>query len=200
MLDNDSNNYGEWYLSPAVDLSGLVSDNDVVDIQWFQIYSVSNGSMRLSFAFLDSSGTQLTSKDFNTSSAGTNSGWNGIVAASSFEKQFQRLLVPVGAKQLRANFASGGASSVTGVMVIDDLSVRLSVPNFTDVTPQAGGLDLTWNSMPSKTYTVLFTSTLSATPIWTPVATNISGLFPTTDYLDTDSHAGNQGFYLIKQE
>ena len=200
LLDNDINNYGEWYLSSAVDLSGLVSDNDAVDIQWFQIYSVANGSMRLSFAFLNSSGTQLASKDFNTSSAGTNYGWNGTVAASSFEKQLQRLLVPPGATQLRVNFASGGNSSVTGVMLIDDLSVRLCVPNFTDVMPQAGGLDLTWNSMPSKTYTVLFTSALSATPTWTPLATNISGVFPTTDYLDTATHGGNQGYYLIKQE
>jgi hypothetical protein len=200
LLDNDPNNYGEWYLSPAVDLSGIVSANDAVDIQWFQIYSVTNGSMRLSVAFLDSKGSQLTSKDFNTGASGKSSGWKGTVAASSFEKQFQRLLVPVGAKQLRFNFASGGASSVTGVMVIDDLSVRLSAPNFTDLTPQAGGFDLTWNSMPSKTYTVLFTPTLSPTPTWSPLATNISGVFPTTDYLDTDSHSGNQGFYLIKQE
>ncbi len=201
LVDNDPNNYGEWYLSPAVNLSGLVSDNDAVDIQWFQIYSVTNGSMRLSFAFLDSGGNTLPggSKDFNTSGS-TSSGWNGTVAASLFDKQFQRLLVPVGATQLRVNFASGGASSVTGVMVIDDLSVRRSVPNFTDITPQPGGLDLTWNSMPSKTYTVLFTSTLSPTPIWTPLATNISGVFPTTDYLDTANNAGNQGFYLIKQE
>ncbi len=201
LLDNDSNNYGEWYLSPAVNLSGIVSDNDVVDIQWFQIYSVTNGSMRLSFAFLDSGGNQLpNNKDFNTSPLGTNSGWKGTVAASSFDKQVQRLLVPIGAKQLRVNFASGGASSVIGVMLIDDLSVRLSVPNFTDVTPQPGGLDLTWNSMPSKTYTVLFTSSLSPTATWTPLATGISGVFPTTDYVDTATHSGNQGYYLIKQE
>jgi hypothetical protein len=156
--------------------------------------------MRLSVTFLDSTGKSLTSKDFNTSASGKSSGWNGTVAASSFEMQFQRLLVPASATQLRVNFASGGASLVTGVMVIDDLSVRLSVPNFTVVTPQFGGLDLTWNSVPSKTYTVLFSSTLSPTPIWTPLATNISGVFPTTDYVDTDSHSGSQGFYLIKQE
>jgi len=203
LLDNDPSTYGEWYLSPAVNLSGLASDNDVVDIQWFQIYSVTNGNMRLSFAFLDSTGNTVPggSKDFNTSGAGTNSGWNGTVAASSFEKQVQRLLVPPGSKQLRVNFASGGAQSVTGVMLIDDLSVRLSAPNFTDVTPQSGGgLDLTWNAMPSKTYTVLFTTSLSPTPIWLALATNLAGAFPTTDYVDTSTHAGNQGYYLIKQE
>lgn len=201
LLDNDPNNYGEWYLSPLLDLSGLISAGDVVDLQWFQIYSVTNGSMRLSVTFLDSKGNQLTSKDFNTAGSGKSSGWKGSVAASSFEKQFQRLLVPAGAKQLRFNFASGGASSVTGVMVIDDLSVRLSTPDFTDVTLQAGvGLDLIWNGMPTRAYTVLFSPTLSPVPTWSPLATNISGVFPTTEYLDTDTHNGNQGFYLIKQE
>ena len=202
LFDNDRNNYGEWYLSPTLDLTGLVSANDAVDIQWFQIYSVTNGSMRLSVAFLDSKGNQLISRDFNTGASGKSSGWNGSVAASSFERQFQRLLVPAGAKQLRFNFASGGASSVTGVMVIDDLSVRVSTPDFTDVTLQPGvGVDLTWNAVPTKTYTVLFSPTLSPTPSWSPLATNISGVFPTTDYLDTDSHGGaNQGFYRIRQE
>ena len=119
---------------------------------------------------------------------------------STFEQAIPAPRVPVGTTQLRVNFASGGASSVTGVMVIDDLSVRLSVPDFTSVTPQAGGWDLTWNSMASKTYTVQFTSALSPTPAWTPVATNIPGVFPTTSYLDTASPAGNQGFYRIKQE
>jgi len=156
--------------------------------------------MRLSVAFLDSKGNQLTSKDFNTGASGKSSGWNGTVAASSFEKQFQRLLVPAGARQLRFNFASGGASSVKGVMVIDDLSVRLSVPDFSDVSLQAGGVDLTWNGMPNKTYTVLFTPSLTPTPTWTPLATGISGVFPTTEYLDSATHSGDQGFYLIKQE
>jgi hypothetical protein len=200
LVDNDANNYGEWYLSPAVNLVGLVSPNDAVDIQWFQIYSVSNGNMRLSFAFLDTNGNTLQNKDFNTSGFGTNSGWNGTVAASTFEQQFQQLLVPSGATQLRVNFASGGASSVTGVMLIDDLSVRLSVPNFTAVTPQSGGWTLTWNSMPSKNYTVLFAPTLSPTPKWTSLATGIPGSFPTTSYSDTASHGGSQGYYLIMQQ
>jgi hypothetical protein len=73
---------------------------------------------------------------------------------------------------------------------------RLAAPDFTGVSRQTGGLDLTWNSMPSKTYSV-FTRTLSPTPIWSPLATNLSVVFPTTDYLNTDSLSGNQGFYLI---
>jgi hypothetical protein len=177
-----------------------LTNNDAVDIQWFQLYSVTNGNMRLSFAFLDSGNNTLFGVDYNTSSDGTNSGWQGSVAASTFEKQFQRLAVPVGTTQLRVNFASGGAASVTGVMLIDDLSMRLSVPYFTAVTPQSGGFNLTWNSMASKNYTVQFAGTLSPTTTWTTLATNIAGAFPTTSYLDSANHGGHQGYYRILQQ
>lgn len=202
LLDNDANNYGEWYLGSPVQLAGLVSANDVLDVQWFQLYSVTNGTMRLSFAFLDSSGNQLQSTDFNTS-PGNSSGWAGTVAASSFERQFQRLVVPVGAKQLRANFASGGASLVTGVFVIDDLSIRLTQPVITDVTLDANGVNLTWNSAPGKTYTVLFASGLGGTNTWTALTTGLppsSGNGLTATYVDAAAQAGGQGFYWIKQE
>jgi hypothetical protein len=202
LLDNDVNNYGEWYLSSLVQLAGLAAANDVLDIQWFQLYSVTNGTMRLSIAFLSSTGNQLANTDFNTS-PGNSSGWAGTVAASSFERQFHRLIVPAGAKQLRANFASGGASSVTGVFVIDDLSIRLTRPVITDVTLDSSGINLTWNSAPGKTYTVLFTSALGGINAWMPLTTNLppssaDGL--TATYVDTTAPAGNQGFYWVKQE
>jgi hypothetical protein len=199
LLDNDTGNYGEWYM--FFNLSGLVTNNDAVDIQWFQLYSVTNGSMRLSFAFLDSGNNQLFGIDYNTSPNGTNAGWQGSVGPpSTFEQQFQRLAVPVGTTQLRVNFASGGASSVIGVMLIDDLSVRLSKPYISAATGQPGDFNLTWNSMASKNYTVQFTGTLSPTPTWTTLATNIPGAFPTTFYLDTVSHGGRQGYYRILQQ
>lgn len=200
LLDNDPGNYGEWYM--VFNLSGLVTNNDAVDIQWFQLYSITNGSMRLSFAFLDSGGNTLLGIDYTTSPSGTNSGWQGSVAASTFETQFQRLLVPVGTTQLRVNFASGGSSAVTGVMLIDDLSVRLSKPLITSATGQSGNFNLTWNSMPSKLYTVSFTGSLSGTPIWTSLATHIPGAtgLLSTSYLDTVVHGGNAGFYRIVQE
>jgi len=199
LLDNDPLNYGEWYM--FFNLSGLVTNNDAVDIQWFQLYSVTNGQMRLSFAFLDTNSVQLFNIDNNTSPNGTNAGWQGSVGPpSTFDQEFIRLAVPVGTSQLRVNFASGGAASVTGVMLIDDLSVRLSVPNFTAVAPTNGGFNLTWNGMASKNYTVQFTGSLSPTPTWTPLATNIPGVFPTTSYLDTASHGGQGGFYRIMQQ
>ncbi len=200
LLDNDPNNYGEWYLSTLLNLAGLVTNDDVLDLQWYQLYSVTNGAMRLSFTFLDVHTNTLTSKDFNTVADSDSSGWAGTVAASTFEQQFQQLTVPAGATQLRVNFASGGASSVTGVMVIDDLSVRKSVPEFIAPSPQAGGFNLTWYSRPDKTYTVLFTATLSPTSTWMTLATGVAGGFPTTSYLDTANQGSAQGYYRILQE
>ena len=89
-------------------LSRIGGDNDLVNVQWYQLYSVTNGNMRLSFAFLDSGGNTLFGIDYNTSSDGTNAGWNGSVATSTFEKQFKVLQIPVGTTQMRVNLASGG--------------------------------------------------------------------------------------------
>jgi hypothetical protein len=206
LLDTDTNNYGEWYM--FFSLAGLATNGDAVDIQWYQLYNITNGNMRLSLAFLDTNGTTLLGIDNNTAFNGTNYGgsstnWQGVVGPpSTFDQEFIRLALPSGTTQLRLNFASGGSSGVTGVMLIDDLSVRLSVPNVTDVSPQpGGGINLTWNSMESRTYTVLFSSTLSSkVSTWTPLVTGIAGLFPTTSYLDTANHGPGNGFYVIMQQ
>jgi hypothetical protein len=196
LLDNNASGYGEWYM--FLNLAGLVTNLDAVDIQWFQLYSTTNGPMRLSFAFLDSGNSTLFSQDFNVT--GQSSGWNGSVAASTFERQFQRLEVPSGTTQLRVNFASGGSSGVTGTMVIDDLSVRLSKPLIAGIEPQVGGKNLTWFSMASKTYTVQFAATLGSSTIWTSLATGLAGAGLTTSYLDTATHSGSAGFYRVMQE
>jgi hypothetical protein len=196
LVDNNDSGYGEWY--GFLDLTGLASGGDILDLQWYQLYSVTNGSMRLSFAFLDAGSVTLASKDFNVSDQSP--GWNGGVAGSPFERQLQRLEVPVGTTQLRVNFASGGASSVTGTMVIDDLSVRVSGLLITGVTADASGVNLTWNSAPSKTYTVLFANTLGATTTWTTLTTGWPSGGLTTSYSDTATHSGNQGFYRVVQE
>jgi hypothetical protein len=199
LADNDPNNYGEWYL--FLNVSNLVSSGDTLDLQWYQIYSTTNGSMRLSLAFLDPSNNTLANQDFNVTDQSP--GWTGTIVGSPFERQIKRLTVPDGTTQLRVNFASGGASSVTGVTVIDDLSVRRGQLSITDITRDSNGVKLTWLSSPGKTYTVQFTSALSAAPTWTPLATNVSpdsadGF--TATYSDTATHAGTQGFYRILQE
>jgi hypothetical protein len=206
LLDNDTANYGEWYLT--FDLSGLATNGDALDIQWFQLYNTTNGNMRLTFEFFDTNNNDLGNTDFNTASNGTNGGgsstnWQGSMGPpSTFDQEFQRLVLPAGTGELQVHFASGGSSLVTGVFLVDDLSVRLSVPNFTAVSLQpGGGVNLTWNSMQSKTYTVLFSNTLSTNaPTWSSLATGIPGSFPTTSYPDMANHGPGNGFYLIVQQ
>jgi hypothetical protein len=199
LVDNDSANYGEWYL--FLNVSNLVSAGDVLDLQWFQSYNITGGSMRLSFTFLDAANTTLAGKDFNAT--GQSAGWKGTVANSPFERQYQRLAVPAGTTQLRVNFASGGASSVTGTMVIDDLSVRLTKLLISGVTADSTGITVNWYSAPGKTYKVLFTPTLGQSSTWTTLQTGIvpdgvNGL--TASYLDSSVQAGLHGFYRVVQE
>jgi hypothetical protein len=199
LLDNNDLGYGEWYMFLTLSPFG-VGDNDALDLQWFQIYSVTNGNMRLSFACIDSVGSQLANSDFSTTA--DSPGWTGSVATSPFERRSGRILVPAGTVKLRVNFASGGSSGVTGIMVIDDLSVRISKPAVTAFTGDAGNRTITWASMPSKTYKVQFASSLGTVTTWTSLAT---GLVATpgaleTSYLDTVVHAGGGGFYRVVQE
>jgi len=195
LVDSNENGYGEWY--GFLNLVGLVTDGDVLDLQWYQLYDINNGDMRLSLAFLDAADNQLSNQDFNAN--GQSPGWTGTIADSPFERQFQRLEVPAGATQLRVNFASGGSSSVTGTMIIDDLSVRLSPLLITDVAAENGAVSITWNSAPNKTYTVQFTSDLT-NPTWTPLITGWPSGGLISSYPDYDSHPGNMGFYRIVQE
>ncbi len=196
LLDSSESDYGEWY--GFLTLSGVVP-GDVLDLQWFQLYSVSNGGpMRLTFAFTDAGNVQLESHDYNVN--GDSPGWLGSVAASSFEQVNQRLLVPEGTVKLRVNLASGGASTVTGTMLIDNLSVALSKPRITELVPQAGGFDLTWDSVPGKTYTVRFASALGSPTVWSSLATGLASAGLTTTYSDTTVHPGNTGLYQVIQE
>jgi len=195
LLDNNESGYGEWY--GFLTLTGVVP-GDVLDLQWFQLYSVTNGGMRLTFAFTDAGNGQLESHDYNV--FGESPGWLGSVTTSPFERQNQRLLVPAGTVKLRVNLASGGSSSVTGTMLIDDLSVAISKPRITELAPQVGGWDLTWDSVPGKTYTVKFASTLGSPTVWTSLTTGCASGGLSTTYSDTTIHAGNAGFYRVIQE
>jgi enoyl-[acyl-carrier-protein] reductase (NADH) len=196
LLDTNESGYGEWY--GFLPLTGLVSEGDAVDFQWYQLYSITNGSMRLSFAFLAADNSTLASSDFNVT--GESPGWNSTVANSPFERRIQRLAVPAGTTQLRVNFASGGSASVVGLMLIDDLSIRLSKPVISNITRDGSGVNLTWDSAPSKTYSVFFASTLGTPTTWTPLVTGLTSGGLTTSYLDSVAHSGTQGFYRVVQE
>jgi hypothetical protein len=82
-------------------------------------------------------------------------------------------------------------------MLIDDLSVALSRPRIIELIPQLGSNDLTWDSVPDKTYTVQFASTLGS---WSSLTTGLPSNGLTTTYTDTDIHPGNAGFYRVIQE
>ena len=200
LVDN-SGSYGEWY--QYLTLSG-VAENDVLDVQFFRIYDVTNGPMRLTFGFRTAAGSDLgnaTNFFGGDPGGGQSPGWLGSVAASPFERVSGRFLVPADAGQLSVKFASGGSGSVTGTMVIDDLSVRISLPVITSITVDGGGRTITWFSMPSKFYTVQFASTLGSPTVWTPLVTGLAGdLSLTNSYLDMAIHAGNAGFYRVIQE
>ena len=154
--------------------------------------------MRLTFAFTDAGNSQLERHYYNV--FGDSPVWSGSVTTSSFERQIKRLLVPPGTVKLRVNLASGGSGSVTGTMLIDDLSVALSKPRITELVPQVGSYDLTWDSIPGKTYTVKFASALGSPTVWSSLTTGWASGGLTTTYSDTTIHAGNAGFYQIIQE
>jgi hypothetical protein len=208
LVDNDTNNYGEWYMTFS--LAGLATNSDVVDIQWFQLYNITNGAMRLTVEFFDTNNDNLESINYNTALNGTNNGgsssnWlGGIGVPSTFDQEFERVQLPAGTSTLQMHFASGGSSDVTGVFLIDDLSVRLSAPNITAVSGLPGNLTLTWNSMPTRTYSVLFNNTLSTNlSTWTPLATNIVGAGGspfTSTYTDSVTHGSGNGFYVIQEQ
>jgi hypothetical protein len=195
--------YGEWY--QYLTLSGVAA-NDVLDVQFFRIYNTTNtddltsGSMRLTFGFRDAGGVSF-GPEYNFEVGGQSPGWLGSVAASPFERVTGRFVVPAGTGQLSVKFASGGAGTVSGTMVIDDLSVRISIPVITSITAVGGTNTITWLSMPSKFYTVQFATKLSSPTVWTSLINGVAGdLSLTNSYPDTVIHAGNTGFYRVVQE
>ncbi len=210
LVDN-SLGYGEWYNFYTLGTNAATPGN-VLDVQFFQLYNTTNGSMRVSFAFLDSSSFELANTDFNSPTlpgmsgppyygGGPSPGWTGIIATSPFERVSGRLLVPAGTVKLRVNFASGGASDVTGIMVIDDLSVRLSKPVITSINAAAGSNTIAWLSMPSKLYTVQFATNLSSPAFWSSLVTGLAGDASLSNTnVDTVTHAGKTGFYRVLQQ
>jgi hypothetical protein len=195
--------YGEWY--QYLTLSGVAA-NDVLDVQFFRIYNTTNtddftsGSMRLTFGFRDAGGVSF-GPEYNFEVGGQSPGWAGSVAASPFERVTGRFVVPAGTGQLSVKFASGGPETVTGTMVIDDLSVRISLPVITSITAAGGTNTIIWLSMPSKLYTVQFATNLSSPTFWMSLTSGVAGDSSLTNsYPDTVIHTGKTGFYRVVQE
>ncbi|HWX22038.1 MAG TPA: hypothetical protein VN578_19225 [Candidatus Binatia bacterium] len=206
LVDNSTGTYGEWY--QYLTLPATVIPGDVLEVQFFRIYAITNGPMRLTFGFRTAGGVDLgNATNFfagDTLISGQDArspGWLGSVAASPFELVSGRFLVPASAGQLSVKFASGGSGEVIGLTVIDDLSVRIGVPVITSITADVNGKTITWLSMPSKLYTVQFASTLGSPTVWTSLVTGLAGdPSLSNSYLDTAIHAGNTGFYRVIQQ
>jgi hypothetical protein len=125
IVDSNTNGYGEWYAN--VDLAGRATDNDLLNLQWFELFNVSAaGEMRLSFLFWDANNVLLAQQHYTAHNQ--SSGWNGGIACSLFTKRNEQLTVPAGAARLQVSLASGGSADATGVMVIDDLSIAKPLP------------------------------------------------------------------------
>src|SRR5206468_12291325 len=83
--------------------------------------------------------------------SGTGSpGWVSTIANSTFTKRNGSLAVPCGAVTMRCSLVSGGSASITGVLVIDDLS--LAVHPSTIVYPPTV---LACNFFPNPTFEVV---------------------------------------------
>ena len=118
-------NYGEWDCD--LTLPGNAGPGTALNVQWFELYSVTNGEMRVTFSFLGSTNNYIQSTDFNTI-IGQSAGWQGALVGSGFTKRNELLVVPSGAVKMRAALVSGGPETTFGVMLIDDLSVALAAP------------------------------------------------------------------------
>lgn len=182
--------YGEWYSD--LSLAGNAAPGDALDLQWFEMYNLSGPEMRFSVLFFDAADSLVGTTDFVTS--GTSSpGWVSTIEDSTFTRRNAFLLVPVGAIKMRCSLVSGGSGIITGVMAIDDLSIRLRQLTISDITAEVSGVALTWASAPAKTYTVLFTGALGPTQTWTPVVIGLPSKGLTTSYLVTAPPHGQRG-------
>lgn len=121
VIDENAEGYGEWYAD--LDLTGKAAGGDALKLQWFELFNVANGEMRLTVLLFSADNTLLEQRHYVT--AGSSEGWAGSVAASPFVRRTDRLTVPAGATRLQIALVSGGPLPTTGVMVIDDLSVAV---------------------------------------------------------------------------
>jgi len=120
VMDDSAENFGEWFADKALD--GLAEGGDALDVQWFEIYDVSeNGEMRTTILFFDESDSIIG--ESHSATNGRSGGWTGELATSSFTRKNTQVIVPNNATRMRISLVSGGSLETTGLMVIDDLSV-----------------------------------------------------------------------------
>lgn len=164
VIDDDESGFGEWYQSFSFGES--VAGGDELQLKWFEMFNT-EGDMRLSFLFFDSSDTVLDERHFIVS--GASEGWQGDIVSSAFAAREEFLLVPDDATRMQVGLVSGGSEAVTGLYIIDDLSIappsggplEATAFDFDSVTNE---LTITWKSRTNKTYSIEFSSDLGEWP------------------------------------
>jgi hypothetical protein len=126
VIDQNSDGYGEWYADYA--LTGLVREGRLVNLQWFELYSIDSGEMRVTAVFLSATGGTIGAQHWVA--RGQSKGWTGSIATSTLTRRTESVALPPGTRTFRLSLVSGGSLSTTGVLLIDDLSAALapSVP------------------------------------------------------------------------
>ncbi len=120
VVDNDPLNYGSWY-SDQISLVGHANPGDTLNLQWFELYSITNDNMRVTFSFYNAGGNDVDDISFQVT--GNSPGWQGSIANSGFTKVNQLVTVPPNATKLLVQLVSGGGADSIGFMMIDDLSI-----------------------------------------------------------------------------
>src|SRR5258708_2340051 len=159
----------------------LVSPGDAINVQYYQLYSIADGEMRVSVLFFDNGDNVVAQNHFVVSL--DSPGWAGTIASSTFTKQLQTVTVPLGAVKVRVSVVSGGPSVTSGVLVVDDLSLaRAPTP-----IVQAG------NFWPNSTFE---SGTSLDTPSGTPTGWNRGGSDTTICQVTTNNYV-SAGHALI---
>lgn len=128
VVDTD-NGYGEWYSD--LPLAGVARAGDTLNLQWFEMFNVVGGEMRVTVLFLAAGGGVIDAKHYVA--LNQSAGWAGSVAASSFVKRAETVTVPDGAATFRVSLVSGGPGETTGVLVIDDFSMNKATAPLPDL-------------------------------------------------------------------
>ena len=124
-----NNSYGEWYSDLSI--SNLVRQGDTLNLQWFELYNIAGGEMRVTVLLLSSTGAVVEAQHYVT--RGQSSGWTGSIDGSSFTKRNESIVVPEGTATMRVSLVSGGPGETTGVMVMDDFSMNMAAPPLPEV-------------------------------------------------------------------
>src|SRR5437868_13004821 len=117
LIDNDAANYGAWETDQVLPCSAV--EGRLLNLQWFEMFNVTGGEMRLSCQFLSADKAVINERHFVAT--GKSVGWVSTFANSPFVRRNEQAAVPAGAKDIRLSLVSGGAISVIGSVLIDNL-------------------------------------------------------------------------------